>query len=80
MQSKLDHQTQQQLNKLCDTLLHTHNLTVNDIIAEVQLQCGHLAGTRADEIINCIKNALNEQSENRLQEFLEQLDQDETRH
>jgi len=85
MKSKLNSTTQSRLKAVCDEILHHHNLTAQDLLAEVQSVMNELGGEaeaaaqRADDILAMIRDRQSKDSK-KLQKFLEKLERNATRH
>jgi len=87
MKSKLNSTTQSRLKALCDEILNHHNLSAQDLQAEVQMVMSELGGEHqaAEQILDMIHERLNQMEHTvtdseKLKKFLEKLEQDETRH
>jgi len=87
MKSKLNSTTQSRLKALCDEILNHHNLTAQDLQAEVQIVMSELGGEHqaAEQILDMIHERMNQMEHTatdseKLKKFLEKLEQDETRH
>ena len=87
MKSKLNSTTQSRLKALCDEILNHHNLTAQDLQAEVQMVMSELGGESqaAEQILDMIHERMNQMEHTvtdseKLKKFLEKLEQDETRH